>query len=70
MKVGDVVTFVKEDHRYAQWFLYQIGIVKEMSQNNSIHCRVEWIQPVPYHDSFAKVSDFKIECYEVHDEKW
>ena len=68
MKVGDVVTFVKEDHPNASWFLYQIGIVKEMCWNNSIHCRVEWIQPVPWHDEFVKVSDFKIECYEVHDE--
>ena len=66
MKVGDVVTFVKKDHRYADWFLYQIGIVEEMSQNNKLYCRVRWLEPVPYHNSFAKVSDFKQECYEVH----
>lgn len=66
MKVGDVVTFTKEDHRYARWFLYQIGVVESLSQNNSLHCRVRWIQPVPYHSSFTTMSDFKIACYEVH----
>ena len=68
MKTGDVVTFTKEDHRYAQWFLYQIGIVESIVKSNSLHCRVRWIQPVAYGKSFATVSDFKIECYEVHNE--
>ena len=40
MKVGDVVTFVDKESRYAKWFLYQIGIVEEISQNNTRYCRV------------------------------
>ena len=64
MKVGDVVTFVNKESRYAKWFLYQIGMVEEASQN---YCRVRWINPVPYFKSFATISDFHQSCYEVHE---
>ena len=68
MKVGDVVTFIDKESRYAKWFLYQIGVVEEISQNNTRYCRVRWINPVPYFNSYSTYSDFKQSCYEVHDE--
>ena len=67
MKIGDVVTFIDPEHRYARWFLYQIGIVEDISQNYPPkHCRVRWLQPVPTSSGQATYSDFEIKCYEVH----
>jgi len=67
MKVGDVVTFTDKESRYAKWFLYQIGVVEEVSQNGKEYCRVRWINPVPYFKSFSTFSDFHQSCYEVHE---
>ena len=56
MKVGDTVMFTNESSPYARWFYSQIGIVKSIKSG---HCRVEWLQPVPYHKKHATISDFE-----------
>ena len=67
MKVGDVVMFVCEGV-YEKWFFGQLGIIKSytpVGADGNPHCRVEWMNPVPYHDSFSKVSDFRADKFEV-----
>jgi len=66
VKTGDVVMFTDDNCRYARWFLGQVGIVThytEIGQDGNSHCRVEWMTPVPYHDSNAKVSDFRADKF-------
>ena len=62
MKVGDVVMFVDEGCRYARWFLGQVGVITnytKVGQDGNSHCRVKWMNPVPYYDREATVSDFR-----------
>jgi len=62
MKIGDVVMFVDNTCRYARWFLGQVGVIisyTEIGSDGNSHCRVEWMNPVPYHDRAATVSDFR-----------
>ena len=67
MKIGDVVTFVDPEHRFARWFLYQIGVVEKIPPTPApVYCRVRWIQPVPTSNGQATYSDLEIKCYEVH----
>jgi hypothetical protein len=66
MKTGDVVMFIDNGCRYARWFLGQIGVVTsytETGTDGNSHCRVEWMNPVPYHDSKAKISDFRADKF-------
>ena len=68
VKVGDLVMFTAEGSRYAKWFFGQIGRVKRVSCKKSPapYCRVEWLFPIQYYDSFSTISDFPIICYEVY----
>jgi hypothetical protein len=67
MKIGDIVTFMDKESRYAKWFMYQIAIVQTVSPKSK-SCRVKWINPVKYFDTFTTISDFKIKSFEVHNE--
>jgi hypothetical protein len=72
MKVGDIVMFNNIESKYAKWFYGQIGIVKSYSFTGDMgqhrYCRVTWLQPVKYFDSFSTHSDFKIDDFEVFHE--
>jgi hypothetical protein len=62
MKIGDVVMFIDDTCRYARWFLGQVGVVTsytKIGSDGKSHCRVEWMNPVPYHDRSATISDFR-----------
>mgnify|MGYP000606174699 CR=1 FL=1 len=63
MKVGDVVIFSDLESVYAKWFYGQIGIVKSCGRGS--HCRVTWMQPVKYFNSFATFSDFPVKNFEI-----
>jgi len=65
MKVGDIVTFMNEESRYARWFFGKIGFVKNITADARF-CRVRWIAPVPYHDKHTAESTFEVENFEVH----
>ena len=69
MKKGDVVTFVDEG-RYARWFFGKIGVVENVSYKSTgeTYCRVKWLVPVRYHDSWTDFSDFNADMFEVYDE--
>jgi len=70
MKLGDVVMFIDKG-RYARWFFGQLGIIisgPSTSKTGEKHIRVEWIQPIPYHDRMATVSDFNACKFEVANE--
>ena len=72
MKIGDVVMFVDEG-RYAKWFYGQIAVIENVtnaftSADGKTHVRVRWIQPVPYFDRFATISDFGADSFEVFNE--
>jgi len=66
MKVGDLVMFIDEG-TYAKWFYGQMAVVKSCSysKDGNLHCRVNWLQPVRYHDRFATVSDFGADKFQV-----
>jgi len=65
MKVGDLVMYVADD-RYARWFFGKIGVVVTMSRVASPKsCRVQWTEPVAYHDKYTTFSDFKAAKFEV-----
>ena len=63
MKTGDLVQFIDGKGRYAPWFYSQMGEVVRMSKNG--YCRVRWLNPVRYHESYAAVSDFKTDKFEI-----
>ena len=70
MKRGDVVMFTDKG-RYARWFFGQLGVITSgpsLSKTGEKHIRVQWIQPVPYHDSKTTVSDFAASKFEVANE--
>ncbi len=70
MKRGDVVMFTDKG-RYARWFFGQLGVITQgpsLSKTGTEHVRVEWIQPIPYHDKMATVSDFSADKFEVANE--
>ena len=53
---------------YAKWFYGQMDIVENYTpkaSDGNAHCRVRWLQPVPYFDRFATVSDFRADKFEV-----
>ena len=63
MKVGGAVIFTDLESLYTKWFYGQLGIVETMGTKT--HCRVMWLQPVKYFDSFTYFSDFPISSFEV-----
>ena len=68
MQIGDLVTFVAEG-TYAKWFWGQMGIVtscNRSSRTGELHCRVEWLKPVEYFNSFTSCSDFQASCFMNH----
>ena len=67
MKVGDVVMFVCTG-TYAKWFFGQLATIENYTAHGSdghAHCRVRWMQPVPYFNQFTSVSDFRADKFEV-----
>ena len=65
MKVGDVVMFVDEG-RYAKWFFGQVGEVTSYSASKISgkgHCRVKWLKPIKYHDTYTEISDFSADMF-------
>ena len=75
MKIGDLVMFSNTESRYAKWFYGQFGIVENCgypTQGETLtgpqYCRVTWLNPVKYFDSFSTYSDFSIDDFEVYDE--
>ena len=72
MKIGDLVMFNNTESRYAKWFLYQLGRVESVSGGTDgtlakAYCRVRWLWPVKYFDSFSTYSDFSACDFEVCD---
>ena len=73
MKIGDLVMFNNIESIYAKWFYGQIGIVESYSERKDIiewrrSCRIVWLQPVRYYDSFSTYSDFSAGDFEVYNE--
>mgnify|MGYP001399271708 CR=1 FL=1 len=67
MKVGDAVMFTSSCG-YAKWFFGQLAIVESYTEKGSdghAHCRVRWMQPVPYFSRLATISDFRADKFEV-----
>jgi hypothetical protein len=67
MNIGDLVMFVDEG-RYSKYFFGQIGTVERYTSkgcDGNAHCRVRWIQPVPYHGRNTNMSDFQADCFKV-----
>tara|TARA_A100001011_G_C14006279_1_gene713566 strand:+ start:368 stop:595 length:228 start_codon:yes stop_codon:yes gene_type:complete len=71
MKVGDLVMWMDECSTYAKWFFGQMAFVESVSyaKDGKLHCRVRWMQPIPYFDRFATVSDFGAERFQVMESK-
>ena len=70
MKVGDLVMFIDEGV-YAKWFFGQIGVVRRYTPRGSDgkpHCRVQWLQSIPYHNMNCTISDFAAEKFEVYND--
>ena len=73
MKKGDVVMFTNYTGRYGKQFYGQIGVIENVtnaftSADGKAHVRVRWIQPVPYFDGFATVSNFGANNFEAFNE--
>jgi len=66
MKVDDLVMFIDEGC-YAKWFYGQLGICESSSPEKK-SCRVRWLQPVKYFQSYSTYSDFGWDKFEVHNE--
>ena len=67
MKIGDVVMFTNKG-RYAKWFFGQLAIVENytpVGSDGKAHCRVRWMNPVPYHGKLTSISDFCADNFEV-----
>jgi len=68
MKLGDVVMFV-DNGVYAEWFFGQLGIIvagPSKSSDGKTHCRVQWLNPVPYNGKKATVSDFSTDKLQTY----
>ena len=63
MKVGDLVMFIDEG-TYAKWFFGQFGVV-ELASEKTRSCRVKWLNPVKYFNSYTSISDFGWDKFEV-----
>ncbi len=70
MEVGDYVMFIDEG-TYAKWFFGQLAIVENYTPHGSdgkAHCRVRWMNPVPYFDRLSTISDFRADMFESYSE--
>ncbi|HIK67451.1 MAG TPA: hypothetical protein EYF95_05725 [Flavobacteriales bacterium] len=67
MCVGDIVMFIDEG-RYAKWFYGKLGIV-EQSTERTRSCRVRWLNPVKYFDSYTPISDFGWKYFEGYQDE-
>jgi hypothetical protein len=67
MKVDDLVMFNNLESRYAKYFYGQFGIVESYTKKDGREsCRVKWLQPVKYFDSFSVCSDFSANDFKVY----
>lgn len=68
MKVGDLVMFIDEG-RYAKWFYGKFGVIETSREKEKTpgegSCRVRWLQPVKYFDSYTSYSDFGWDKFKV-----
>jgi hypothetical protein len=67
MKAGDTVMFT-DTGRYARWFFGRLATVENYTPKapgGLSHCRVRWLEPVPYHDRMSTVSDFCADMFTV-----
>ena len=67
MKKGDLVMFVDEGI-YAKWFYGQMGEVVNYTirdRDGAAYCRVKWLRPVAYFDSFTGESSFAADKFRV-----
>jgi len=56
-RVGDTIMWTNTESPYAKWFYSQIGVIKSI---NNGHCRVSWLFPVKYYNTYVTSSDFKL----------
>tara|TARA_B100000900_G_C20278945_1_gene593231 strand:+ start:355 stop:570 length:216 start_codon:yes stop_codon:yes gene_type:complete len=70
MKVGDIVIWNNSESSYAKWFYGRIAEVQSVgySSSGNLHCRVRWLEPVKYFNTFAKISDFNSKNFGVTNE--
>jgi hypothetical protein len=70
MKIGDLVMFSNSESTYAKWFFGQLAEIQtcNYAKDGKLHCRVKWLQPVKYRDSYATISDFGAYNFEVYNE--
>ncbi|MAF25883.1 hypothetical protein CL634_09960 [bacterium] len=70
MKVGDLVMFVDEG-MYAKWFYGKFGVVESSKEKipGQGACRVRWLQPVKYFNSYTSYSDFGWDKFQVYPEE-
>ena len=66
MKVDDLVMFNSEGI-YAKWFYGKFGVVESSKEKGpgKGSCRVRWLQPVKYFNSYTSISDFSWDKFEV-----
>ena len=70
MKPGDIVMFIDEG-TYAKWFFGQLAQVVNytpVGSDGKAHCRVQWLNPVPYFDKVTTVSDFSADKFQHYSE--
>ena len=70
MRVGDLVRYIDKGTN-ARWFRGKVGLVTSYIAKGSdgkAHCRVQWLNPVKYHDSWTRTSDFPASRFEVINE--
>ena len=67
LKKGDLVMFANSQSTYAKWFYGKLGVVRSsgVAASGKNHCRVDWIDPVPYFGSFSTYSDFGAENFVI-----
>ena len=66
MKVGDIVMFNDVESDFAKWFfghLAEVKRIRPVNHNGEVYCRVHWLLPVQYFDTYATVSDFRADHF-------
>jgi len=67
VKKGDMVMFTDKGV-YSKWFFGHLATVVRYTVHpwsGNASCRVQWLQPVPYHDDHATISDFSADKFKV-----
>ena len=70
MEAGDLVRFIDKG-TYARWFRGKVGLVTSYivkGSDGKPHCRVQWLNPVKYHNGWTRSSDFAASRFEVINE--